>query len=128
MELELLNGLFAVCSVSELSGADFSGDLCFTAKTDMEYSLVCREACVPATAIKTELGWRCFRVSGQLEFGLVGILADITRVLAEVRISVFVVSTYLTDYVLIKERECRRAAESLEAAGYVLSASWKEQL
>ena len=126
MELELLKGRFSVCRVPDLSGTDLAGELCFTAKTDCEFSLVCREECVPETAIQSEPGWSCFRIAGRLDFGLVGVLAGITHVLAEAQISVFAVSTYLTDYVLIREVECKRAAGALEAAGYRLSDSCKE--
>ena len=78
MKLQALPQAFTVCQVSDLSGVDFSRDFVFVTKTDEEVSLVCETECVPPNALAREDGWRAFRVSGVLEFSLVGILAKIS--------------------------------------------------
>ena len=88
--------------------------------TDEEVSLVCETASVPAVMRDREDGWKAFRVTGVLDFSLIGILAGITAVLAEARVGVFVISTYNTDYILVKQNNFSAAAEVLSAAGYTL--------
>lgn len=88
--------------------------------TDEEVSLVCETACVPPVMRDREDGWKAFRVTGVLDFSLIGILAGITAVLAEARVGVFVISTYNTDYILVKQNNFSAAAEALSAAGYTL--------
>ncbi|PKM49767.1 MAG: ACT domain-containing protein [Firmicutes bacterium HGW-Firmicutes-7] len=86
-------------------------------KTLDELSIVCEEAVVPAE-VKGDFGWRCIKVLGPLEFGQVGILAGLSKVLAEKHISIFVVSTYDTDYILLKEASLNPAIEVLRMNGY----------
>lgn len=86
--------------------------------TDDELSLVCPEQNVPISALQVELGWRAFRICGTLAFTLTGILAGITGVLADAGISLFALSTYNTDYVLVKASSLKAAVAALEAGGY----------
>lgn len=86
-------------------------------KTKDELSVVCDEEVVPREVLG-ELGWRCLKVLGPLEFEQVGILAKISKVLAENRISIFVVSTYDTDYILVKEDLLEKAINALALYGY----------
>ena len=118
MELKRLDCNFSVCKVKDFSGTDLTKDFCFTAKTDEELSVVCQTEYVPQNATAREDGWRAFRIQGVLDFSLIGILAKISAVLAENKIGIFVVSTYNTDYVLVKETEYARALSVLECAGY----------
>ena len=83
-------------------------------------SLVCRTAKVPGNATRREDGWRAFRIQGQLDFSLVGILSRISSILAENRIGIFAMSTYHTDYILVKAGDYERALECLSAAGYTI--------
>ena len=109
MMLTLLPDRFAVCRLSDSLGVDISRPYTFLSITDDEFSLVCPEQNVPISALQVELGWRAFRICGTLAFTLTGILAGITGVLADAGISLFALSTYNTDYVLVK-------ASSLKAA------------
>lgn len=70
---------------------------------------------------KIELGWNCFRIAGSMPFELVGVVSAITSVLAEAKISVFVVSTYDTDYILIKSIDKDAAILCCQAAGYTVA-------
>lgn len=121
MKIHFFEPEFSVCQLPDGGGLDLSADFFFLAKTPDELSLVCPSDSVPIDAIKAEHGWRMFRIEGQLDFGLVGILARITRVLAEREISVYAVSTYDTDYVMIKAGKLDEAREALGAAGYEIA-------
>ena len=120
MELKKLNYNFSVCKVADFSEVDLSQEFCFIGKTDEELSLVCLTECAPANTTNREDGWKGFRIQGELEFSLIGILAKISAILAENKIGIFVVSTYNTDYVLVKEENFARAMEVLEEKGYVV--------
>jgi hypothetical protein len=86
-------------------------------KTPEEISLVCEAHLVPKE-VNAETGWDCMKVHGVLDFSLIGIIAKITAILAAEAISVFVISTYDTDYLLIKESKTQQATEALEKNGY----------
>jgi hypothetical protein len=81
-------------------------------KTSDELSVVCPSDQVPAE-IKAEAGWRAFKVLGPLDFALTGILASLAAPLAEAKISIFAISTFDTDYILVKEKDLNRASEVL---------------
>jgi hypothetical protein len=118
LQLRFFKGEFAVCQLRDLSKLDLSQNLCFLAKTPDELSLVCAADSVPENAIKTEGGWSLFRIEGQLDFGLIGILAKLTTLLAENNISVFAVSTFNTDYILVKTISLAAARELFKDNGY----------
>ena len=81
-------------------------------------SLVCITSEVPSNTIRRDDGWKAFRIQGVLDFSLIGILSKIAVLLADNEISIFAVSTYNTDYVLIKRENYQRGLEILEVAGY----------
>ena len=118
MNLQVLPQAFTVCQISDVSGVDFSREFVFLSRTDEEFSLVCETGLVPANTLAREDGWRGFRVSGVLEFSLVGILAELSGILAKSGISIFAVSTYNTDYLFTKADVFDRAMAVLSAAGY----------
>ena len=115
MRLEKLRYDLSVCQVKDLTDVN---DFLFLAKTDKELSVVCETAKVPENTINREDGWTAFRVEGSLEFSLVGILADLSHCLADAGISIFAVSTYDTDYILVKKDNWDRAKSALLNAGY----------
>ena len=118
MKLELLPHALSVCKLKSTADIDLSADFCFIGSTDRELSLVCRTGDAPANAVAREDGWRCFRVCGTLDFSLTGVLAGLSAVLAENGIGIFAVSTYDTDYILVKATDCERAVDALARAGY----------
>ena len=75
----------------------------FIGKTDEEVSLVCKTEDAPLNTIERDDGWREFRIQGVLNFSLIGILSKLSGILAEHQIGIFAVSTYNTDYILVKE-------------------------
>jgi len=120
MTLKVLNDKLTVCKVSSFADINTSGGLFFIGVTDEEISLVCRTEDTPATATHRSDGWRGFRVEGVLDFSLTGILAGISKVLADAKIGIFAVSTYNTDYILVKEIDLPAVLDALETAGYTI--------
>lgn len=118
MELKRLEYNFSVCKVTDYSKVDLTQEFCFTGKTDEEFSLVCITENVPDNTTEREDGWKGFRIQGVLDFSLIGILAKISGVLAYNNIGIFVVSTYNTDYVLVKEEHFDMAMQVLAQEGY----------
>jgi hypothetical protein len=86
-------------------------------RTGEELSVVCRQEAVP-DGVRCERGWRCLRVAGQLDFWLVGGLSSLLGPLADAGVSVFVVSTFDTDYLLVKASDFERAVDVLRRAGH----------
>ena len=94
-------------------------------RTDEELSIVCDEAAVPdplPDGIPVERGWRCLKVEGPIPFEVTGVAAALVGPLAEARISVFLLATFDTDYLLVKRELFERAVETLRAAGHTLLA------
>lgn len=120
MELKRLDYDFSVCKVADAAGIDMMQEFCFVGKTDEEFSLVCITENVPDNTIEREDGWKAFRIQGVLDFSLIGILAKISGILAENKIGIFVVSTYNTDYVLVKNENFDRAMAVLAEEGYTV--------
>lgn len=118
MKLQKLNLDLTVCKVSSEKEIDMNMDFYFVGKTDEELSLVCPTKDVPANTLEREDGWRAFRIQGTLDFALVGILSEISRILADNMIGIFAVSTYNTDYILVKKDNWVRALAVLEDNGY----------
>ena len=116
MTVEVLGADFSVCKATDFSRIDPNAPYCFLARTDAESSLVCETDRVPSNTTAREDGWRAMRIAGTLDFSLVGILAKIAALLADAGVSIFAVSTYDTDYILVKN--LARAIEALKTAGY----------
>ena len=102
MELKTIEYNLSVCKVTDISDIDLSSDFFFIGKTDEELSLVCKTEDTPQYTTERDDGWRGFRIQGVLDFSLIGILSKLSGILAEHKIGIFVVSTYNTDYILVK--------------------------
>ncbi len=90
---------------------------CWIGRTEDELSIVCPSA-VEIDGEKRESGWSCLKVVGPLDFELTGILAGIAGVLADAGVAIFALSTFDTDYVLVKAATMPRAVAALREAGY----------
>ena len=96
-------------------------------RTVGELSVVCETAAVPP-GVQAEHDWRAFAVQGPLNFGLIGIVAELSSQLAAAAVSVLVVSTYDTDYLLVREVDTNRSVAALREAGHsVLSETDSER-
>lgn len=120
MEIKKIDHNFSVCQVEDYSLVNLNSEYSFIGKTDEEKSLVCITDEVPANVIQQDDGWKAFRIQGVLNFSLIGILAKIAAALADNGISIFVVSTYNTDYVLMKKENYQKALDVLKALGYMI--------
>ena len=120
MKLQLLEQTFTVCQLDSIADADLSAAFTFLSRTDEEVSLVCPTDHCPIGTKNRQDGWKCLRVVGVLDFSLVGILARIADCLAKAQVPLFAVSTYNTDYILVKEENFARALTVLASEGYTV--------
>lgn len=121
MELKKIDKDFSVCKIKDLSQVNLKDKFYFIGRTDEELSLVCETGSAPAGTLEREDGWKAFRIQGVLDFSLIGILSKISGILADNQIGIFVVSTYNTDYVLVKEGNFEQALRILEKEGYEIA-------
>ena len=119
MQLLWLAHDFCVCQLPTDAEVDWRAPFTCVFTTNEEISLVCKTSAAPQTTLKKESGWRALRVVGVLDFSLTGILAGLTEVLKQADIGVFAISTYNTDYLLVKAVQARAAQTALCAKGYV---------
>ena len=117
-KIEALDPVFSVCKVEDYAGVNLDQPFCFTGRTDEEKSLVCPIDQVPENTISREDGWRGFRICGELDFSLIGVLAGISKILANNQIGIFAISTFNTDYILMKEESFEKALLMLRDSGY----------
>lgn len=120
--LHVLSGELAICRL--VPDADLpnwaTGEILSMTRTSQELSIVCSQDRVP-DHVQCESGWRCFQVAGPLDFEMVGVIAGLTGTLAAQNISVFVVSTFDTDYLMVRQTDLEAAIASLSAAGHQIS-------
>jgi hypothetical protein len=117
-----IEGSFAVCRLpagSAIPEWATRGSLSSVTRTPDELSVVCEATAVPE-GVTCERGWRCLRVAGAMPFTLVGVLAALTTPVAAAGVGVFALSTFDTDYLLVKEGDFARAVAALRAAGHAV--------
>jgi hypothetical protein len=122
LRLVPLEGTFAVCRLAPdapVPAWAVGGPFVSVTRTGEELSVVCRREAVP-DGVRCERGWRSLRVAGQLDFSLVGGLSSLLGPLADAGVSVFVVSTFDTDYLLVKASDFERAVDVLRRAGHAV--------
>ncbi len=124
LDLRLLAGSYAVSRLSpdETLPEWARGELLAATWTPDELSIVSAAGSVPES-VRSESGWRVLCVAGQLDLSLVGILATLTGTLARAEIAVFSLSTFDTDYLLVRERDLERALSALESDGHRITAA-----
>ena len=121
--LKFVDGEFTIHRLNadaEIPAGLVDQSFCWIARTDSELSIICRSS-IEIADERNSTGWACLQVQGPLEFELTGILAGIAGVLARADVPIVALSTYDTDYLLIKSYQRELAAASLEAAGYTLN-------
>ena len=121
LKLALLYGKYTIHRLSpeeDIPSSVLKGDFFSITRTDDELSIIC-DTHLSVSSEKSEAGWACIKVLGPLDFALTGILAKISSVLAEAEISIFAVSTYDTDYILVKSKKLDIAKEVLKEVGCV---------
>jgi hypothetical protein len=120
LTLSVLPDAFAICRLdpeAAIPGWATADRFFSITRTHDELSIVCLQRDVPA-GIRCEPGWRCLKVEGPLALSLIGIMASLSSTLAQAGISLFALSTYDTDYLLVKEDKLERAIRALAEAGH----------
>ncbi len=120
LKLVRMDGLFAICRLGRdaaIPAWATAGDFFSVTRTADELSIVCSTSAVP-DGVQVDAGWRCLRVAGAMSLSLVGVLASLTDPLAVAGISVFAISTFDTDYLLLKETVLEAAIDVLRRAGH----------
>ena len=120
MELKKLECDLTVCKVGAITDIDMTTDFFFIGKTDEEVSLVCKTDDTPKKTTERDDGWKGFRIQGVLDFSLIGVLSKLSGILAENNIGIFAVSTFNTDYILVKAENYERALSVLPSEGYTV--------
>ena len=122
LNLIVVDGTFAICKLEAAAPIPpwaTADELFSITRTGDELTIVCRQDAVPE-GILCERGWRCWRVAGTIPFSLVGVLASLTAPLAEAGISVFAISTFDTDYLLVKAEDLGRAVDILRRQSHTI--------
>ena len=120
LALRVHRGLYCICRLGPgepLPAWTAPAAFCSVTRTPEELSVVCDQDVVPAP-IEADRGWRLLRVQGRLDFSLVGVLAGLTTTLANANVTVFALSTYDTDYLLVRDEALERAVAAFREAGY----------
>jgi hypothetical protein len=123
MELRVLEETLAIARLAAdvpvpawVAGRDFLA----VVRTQRELSIVCRDDAVPGSVHEVERGFRALAVAGTLDFTLTGIVASLAAPLAAAGISIFGISTYDTDHILVRAEHLTEAIAALAAAGHTV--------
>ena len=123
LKLKLLDGIYAVCRFEDSKKVPSwvnEKEFFSVTKTEDEISVVMLQDKI-SSDVKAEKDWRILKVEGTLDFSLIGILAKISGILAKNSISIFVISTFNTDYILVKEEKIEKSILVLSEEGYEIS-------
>lgn len=120
LKMKLLKGKYGVCRLDKNETIPIwaqNSDFYSITKTSEELSVVCIQKQIPEH-VKFESDWRIFKIEGPLDFSLIGILSSISSLLAKNKISIFAISTYDTDYILVKDKDVTNAVKVLSKENY----------
>ena len=123
LRIRLLQGTYAVCQIKDtenILNCFDEKDFFSITKTEDEISVVMLQDKI-SSDVKVEKDWRILKVEGTLDFSLIGILAKISGILAKNSISIFVISTFNTDYILVKKEKIVKSMSVLSKEGYEIS-------
>lgn len=122
LSLKLLPGKLAVCRLDANASvpAWAAGELTSVTRTEDELSVVCSQEAVP-TEVRAERDFRCLAVAGPLSFATTGLVAALSTLLAEAGLSIFVISTFDTDLLLVRQPVLAQAVAALRAGGHRVS-------
>lgn len=124
LTLSLFSDLFAVCRLEDGASVPdwlLLADFYSVTKTKDECSVICLQELIPSKVTMIEKDWRMFKIQGVLDFALIGVLSSILLPLAQAQISILALSTFNTDYILVKNFHITRAIESLRNAGFEIN-------
>jgi uncharacterized protein len=123
LKLNVIHGLFAVVQLpaeAEVPSWAYGPGFFTVTRTDEELSVLCLADRVPEQQAG-ERGWACLQLAGPFEFSLTGILLSVLEPLAQAGVGIFAISTFNTDYVLVKDHQLATAVAALRGAGHIVS-------
>lgn len=125
LKLTLLKEKYAVCRLNRnerIPAWAYKGDLFSITRTNDELSILCLQENIESEDLDEDIlcekEWRIFKVEGPLDFSLVGILANLSCIMKEAEVSIFALSTYDTDYIMVKDDKAEAALKALKEYGH----------
>jgi hypothetical protein len=120
LTLKVLDVTLAICQLEPGSEVEEWSDgtgIFSVMRTDDEVTIVCSEELVPE-GVKCSKGWKCIHIVGHFEFSEIGVLSQMVLPLAGAGVPIFVMSTFNTDYILVRKQDLQKASEALRTAGH----------
>jgi hypothetical protein len=117
MDLQIVKGNFSVFKVTEIDPQLLKNEFTFVSTTDQELSIICETKYVPENTITVEHGWSCFRIAEDASFAKYGMIAFLSKIIADLKTSILVVGTFDTDYIFIQDKKFDEAIRALEQNG-----------
>jgi uncharacterized protein len=123
LQLSLLKDKYGICtlpSTAPIPGWATAQSLASITRTEKELTIVCRQKIIPSQ-YQSDLNWRCFKIDGSFDLNQVGVISSISSPLAAAGISIYVISTYDTDYFLIQEHNLEQTISVLSGSGHSIT-------
>ena len=123
LKLSLLKAKYAICTLSNnapIPDWALKEILASITRTDKELTIVCRQEIIPSE-IQSDLNWRCFKIDGSFDLNQIGVISSISSPLADAGISIYVISTYDTDYFLVKEENLDQTISTLSNSNHSIT-------
>ncbi|HKM34582.1 MAG TPA: ACT domain-containing protein [Lachnospiraceae bacterium] len=117
MNLQLINREFSICKVQKMDTDLLEKESVFIGKSDNELSVICETNLIPENIIQVEHGWSCFRIAEDAAFEKYGMIAFLSKIIANEKTGILVVATYDTDYIFVKENKLPDVKKALELNG-----------
>ena len=120
LQLSLLKDKYGICTLPNTATIPdwaLKQSLASITRTEKELSIVCRREILPSQ-YQSDLNWRCFKIDGSFDLNQIGVISSIASPLADAGISIYVISTYDTDYFLIQEQNLEQTISTLADIGH----------
>ena len=123
LKLSLLKDKYGICTLSstdQIPEWALKASLVSITRTKKELTIVCRQDVIPSQC-QCDLNWRCFKVDGSFDLNQIGVISSISLPLAEAEISIYVISTYDTDYFLVQSEKVEQTVSILSGCGHSIT-------
>jgi hypothetical protein len=123
LKLSLLKDKYAICTLpndTPIPDWALTQSLISITRTGKELTIVCRMDSIPSE-LQSDLNWRCFRIDGSFDLNQIGVISSISSPLADAGISIYVISTYDTDYFLVQDKNVEQTISTLSNSGHSIT-------
>ena len=123
LQLSLLKDKYGICTLPNTAPIPdwaLTQSLASITRTEKELTIVCRLEILPSQ-YQSDLNWRCFKIDGSFDLNQIGVISSISSPLADAGISIYVISTYDTDYFLIQEQNLEKTISVLSSSGHYIT-------